>query len=281
MVDREKKIKETSKCNVRKSPSLLSFPVRTYFCYLIFFFFRCLICFLLHQDLLSHFPQKKNKKISSSFLPSPLLSCLLKSLLSSVSFLLSSPSFRLLPVVLSESILLHPALPLSHHLSPHSPIWSLLKFHPLCSFLLSAKVLSSLSSPALSPSPLLSSPLLSSCMWWIAWVSVQPLTVIASVTVRSLWLLALSIFSSQALSAVFSGHWLKSAEETGEELFAFAFLLSWSNRWPKTDGGCSQWLWSWPLRFLKLLILQSHENETIKAVLSQSVNMIVAKYYWM
>lgn len=246
-------------------------PVRSYFCYLILFF-SPLIYFLLHQDLLLHFPQKKKKKISFSFLSSPLLSCLLKSLLSFVSFLLSSPSFCLLPVVLSESILLHPALPLSHHLPPHSPVWSLLKFHLLCSFLLSSDVLSSLSPPALSPSPLLSS-----CMWWIAWVSVQPLTVIASVTVRSLWLLALSIFSSQALSAVFPGHWLKSAEEMGEALFAFAFLLSWSNRWPKTDGG----LWSWPLHFLKSFILQSHENETMKPILSQSVNMILVKYYWM
>ena len=126
------------------------------------FFFSLSYLFSTTSGFALTFPSEKKKKISSSFLSSPLLSCLLKSLLSSVSFLLSSPSFRLLPVVLSESILLHPAPPLSHHLSPHSPIWSLLKFHPLCSFLLSAKVLSSLSSPALSPSPLLSSPLLSS-----------------------------------------------------------------------------------------------------------------------
>ena len=160
---------------MRKSSSLLScpswipptIPVCSYFYFLFLFFFRLSFIFFYIRICSYISLRKKNNLIflslfSSPLLSSPLLSspCLLKSLLSFVSFLLSSPSFCLLPVVLLESILLHPALPLSHHLPPHSPVWSPLKFHLLCSFLLSSDVLSSLSSPALSPSPLLSSPLL-------------------------------------------------------------------------------------------------------------------------
>lgn len=166
-------------------------------CTTIFIFFHLIsnipILFLFSCIRFCPFLKNDPHKNSSSF-----LSPLLVSLFSVVSLLSSSLPFPVFPVFLSDPFY-STQLSLTFIISALFHLWSFLKFHLLCFLLLCSNILTLLCRPLLavsssSSSPLLpSSPLSAPFLWWMMWVSVQSLTVIASVTVHSLWLLVLSL----------------------------------------------------------------------------------------
>ncbi len=128
-----------------------------------------------------------------------------------------------------RSILADPAHALFHQPSSHFLIHSLLKFHPLCAFLLSSNIWTALWRPRLPLHPLLSAPVSD------GWCG----------SVFSLWQWwPLSLFEVCGRWGCLS--WLKSAE-VGEGFFVLffpllCFLPSWSNR--SLTHNLRSWKWT-------------------------------------